>query len=55
MNRYIHNLAVSVDQLANTLLAGYPLAHNQHHCELAFAKEIDLPEDVYGKSWDKKY
>ena len=31
------------------------LAHNQHHCELAFAKEIDLPEDVYGKSWDKKY
>lgn len=24
MNRYIHNLAVSIDQLANTLLAGYP-------------------------------
>ena len=31
------------------------LAHNPHHCELAFAKEIDLPEDVYKKSWDKKY
>lgn len=24
MTRYIHNLAVSIDQLANTLLAGYP-------------------------------
>lgn len=24
MNRYIHNFAVSIDQLANTLLAGYP-------------------------------
>ncbi len=81
MSRYFHNVLVSVDQLANTLLAGYPdetlsarswrcrdkkrwfilmkvinfLAHNQHHCELAFAKEIDLPENVYGRSWDKKY
>lgn len=81
MSRYFHNLAVSIDQLANTLLAGYPdetlsarswrcrdkkrwfitmkvinfLAHNPRHCELAFNKEIDLPEYVYGKSWDKKY
>ena len=81
MSRYFHNLAVSIDQLANTLLAGYPdetlsarswrcrdkkrwfilmkvinfIAHNQHHCEQAFTKEIDLPENVYGKSWDKKY
>ena len=31
------------------------LARNPHHCELAFTKEIDLPEDVYGSSWDKKY
>ena len=81
MSRYLRNVLVSVDQLANTLLAGYPdetlsarswrcqykrrwaimvkvinfLAHNPHHCELAFTKEIDLPEDVYGSSWDKKY
>ena len=81
MSRYLRNVLVSVDQLANTLLAGYPdetlsarawrcrykrrwaiivkvinfLARNPHHCELAFTKEIDLPEDVYGSSWDKKY
>lgn len=24
MSRYFHNVLVSVDQLANTLLAGYP-------------------------------
>lgn len=24
MSRYFHNLCVSIDQLANTLLAGYP-------------------------------
>ena len=24
MSRYFHNLAVSLDQLANTILAGYP-------------------------------
>ena len=81
MSRYLRNVLVSVDQLANTLLAGYPdetlsarswrcrykrrwaimvkvinfLARNPHHCELAFTKVIDLPEDVYGSSWDKKY
>lgn len=81
MSSYFRNVLVSIDQLANTLLAGYPdetlsarswrcrdkkrwfitmkvinfFAHNPHHCELAFTKEIDLPEDVYGKSWDKKY
>lgn len=81
MSRYLHNVLVSVDQLANTLLAGYPdetlsarswrcrdkkswaimvkvinfLAHNSHHCELAFTKEIDLPEGIYSHSWDKKY
>ena len=81
MSRYFRNVLVSVDQLANALLAGYPdetlsarswrcrdkkrwfilmkvinfIAHDSQHCEQAFAKEIDLPENVYGKSWVKKY
>lgn len=81
MSRYFRNVLISIDQLANTLLAGYPdetlsarswrcrdkkrwfilmkvinfIANDSRHCEQAFTKEIDLPEDVYSKSWDKKY
>ena len=35
MSRYFHNLAVSIDQLANTLLAGYPdetLSSRSYRC-----------------------
>lgn len=36
MSNYFHNLAVSIDQLANTLLAGYPdetLSSRSYRCK----------------------
>lgn len=78
---YFHNLCVAIDQLLNTLLAGYPdetlssrawrcrnkklfwkcvvfvinlLMFNKNHCEEAFKREVDLP-DEYKDSWDQKY